>query len=99
MNPVEKLFDENNNDNIILYTENGEAIEFEQIAVIYLGDEPYALLHPAITPADMEEDEALVFEIVEIDGEECLQICDDDEVVDAVFEEYYELLREAGVDV
>ena len=99
MNPIEKLFDEDNGDNIILYGEDDEAIEFEQIAVIYLGDTPYALLHPVITPPEMEEDEALVFEIAESDGEECLRVCEDDDVVGAVFEEYYQLLRESGVDV
>lgn len=99
MNPIEKLFDENNDENIILYGEDNEAIEFEQIAVIYLDDTPYALLHPVVTLPDMEEDEALVFEIIEEDGEEGLQVCDDDVVVDAVFEEYYELLRENGLDV
>ena len=47
----------------------------------------------------MAEDEALVFAITEIDGEDCLMVEQDEAVVDAVFENYYQLLREAGVDV
>ena len=99
MQPIDKLFDENNDDNIILYNEEDEAIEFEQIALLYLGEAPYALLRPVVTLPPMQEDEALVFEIAEIDGEECLQICEDDQIIDMVFQEYYKLLRESGIDV
>lgn len=39
MNPIDQIFDENNNDNIILYNENDEPMEFMQIAVIPLDAE------------------------------------------------------------
>ena len=45
------------------------------------------------------EGEALVFVIAEVDGENALLLESDDAVIDAVFEDYYRLLREAGVDV
>jgi hypothetical protein len=45
------------------------------------------------------EDEALVFVIDEIDDEDCLVIVEDDNIVDKVFEEYYKMLKEEGVDV
>lgn len=99
MNVIEKLLDENNSDNIILYNENDEAMEFEQIASVYLGDEPFFILHPVTELEGVGEDEALVFGIVIEDGEEALEVVDDDDVVDAVFEEYYIMLEEAGVDV
>ena len=99
MTPVEKLLDENNDENIILYNENDEEVEFEQIAVIYLDDTPFALLHPVTEMDGVADDEAIVFEVIEMGGESYLEVCDDDETVDAVFEEYYRLLRASGVDV
>ena len=33
-NVFDKLYDENNNDNVILYNEQGDPVEFEQIAII-----------------------------------------------------------------
>ena len=99
MNPIAKIYDENNTDNIILYNEEGNAIEFEQIALVPLGDADFAILRPLIDDDDLAEDEALVFAIEEVDGEEALVIVDDDDVVDAVFEEYYDMLRAEGVEV
>lgn len=99
MTPIEQLLDENNTDNIILYNEDGEAIEFEQIALVPLDGETFAILRPLIEDDDIAEDEALVFAIENVDGEDVLVTVDDDEVVDAVFEEYYDMLRAEGVDV
>lgn len=99
MNPIEMILDENNTDNIILYNDDGEAIEFEQIALVPLGGTNFVILRPLLEDEDIAEDEALVFAIEEIDGEEALVTVDDDEVVDAVFEEYYDMLRAEGVDV
>ena len=39
------------------------------------------------------------FVIDEIDDEDCLVIVEDDKIIDDVFEEYYKLLKEEGVDV
>lgn len=99
MDPIEKILDENNDDNIILYNEEGEAIEFEQIALIPLGGDQFVLLHPVLDMEGVGDDEALVFAIEEVDGEDALVIVDDDDVVDAVFEEYYDMLRAEGVEV
>ena len=99
MNPIDKLYDENNTDNIILYNEEGEAVEFEQIALIPLDSSDFAILRPVVALEGMGEDEALVFGIEEVDGEETLVIVEDDDVVDAVFEEYYNMLRAEGVEV
>lgn len=99
MNPIDKIFDENNSDNIVLYNEDNEAVEFEQIALIPLGEDTYVILRPVTEMEGIGEDEALVFGIENLDGEEVLAIIEDDEVVDAVFEEYYNMLRAEGVDV
>lgn len=99
MNPIEMILDENNTDNIILYNEDGEAVEFEQIALVPLDGETFVLLRPLIEGEDIAEDEALVFAIENMDDEDVLVTVDDEEVIDAVFEEYYDMLRAEGVDV
>ena len=58
-----------------------------------------ALLKPALKMEGIGDDEALVFAIEEIDGEDCLVIVEEDEIIDKVFEEYYEMLRAEGIDV
>ena len=99
MSEIEKILDENNTDPISLYNENGEQVSFEQIAVIPLDGTVYVMLKPITPVTGVGEDEALVFEITEIEDEDALVIVDREEDVDAVFEEYYKLLREAGIDV
>lgn len=94
---LDMLFDENNSENITLFNEDGEAIEFEQVALIPLSETVYVILKPANPMSGIAEDEALVFAVETVDGEECLTILEDDEMVDRVFEEYYKLLRENGV--
>ena len=96
MNPIDQIMDENNQDNIILYNEKNEPIEFRQIAVIPLEDELYVILQPVGIDL-IGQDEALVFSIEEDEDEETVNLVDDDEIIDRVFEEYYSLLRESGV--
>ena len=90
------LCDENNTDPIVLYSEKGEAIAFEQIAVIPLENRLFAILKPVDALAGMAEDEALVFALAERDGGTALELQEDDSVIDAVFAEYYALLDEQG---
>ena len=93
-NPIEMILDENNNDPIVLYDEDGDAVSFEQVAVIPLHGELYVILRP-IDPMDgVGEGEALVFAVEEVDGDDVLEIVDDDDIIDEVFEEYYLLLEE-----
>ena len=94
---IELLLDENNTENLKLYDENNKETEFEQVAVIPLDEKLYAILKPITDIAGIEEDEALVFVIEEIDDEDCLVLCDNMEVVNKVFEEYYVLLKEEGI--
>lgn len=96
VNPIEQILDENNIDNIVLYNENDEPFEFEQIAVIPLenGDKQdlYAILLPITPLSGIEQDEALVFEINE--RENVVRVCDDETVIDKVMDEYERLLAE-----
>ena len=99
VNPVDALLDPDNDENIVLYNEKNEPVEFIQIAIISLNKHLYPILLPATPMEGVGEGEALVFVIAEVDGENALLLESDDAVIDAVFEDYYRLLREAGVDV
>ena len=45
-NPIDMLLDENNSEPIVLYNEKNEPIRFDQIAVVPLKGETYAILKP-----------------------------------------------------
>ena len=95
MSAIDKLFDENNNDNIVLYNEKGEATEFEQVAIIPHGGKIYALLSLATPTDDISEDEGFVFSIdTSEEGKKTLSLVTDDAVIDAVFKVYEDLLDE-----
>ena len=95
INPIDALYDENNNDAIILFNENGEEIAFEQVAIIPISEKVYAILKP-IQPMDgVGEDEGLVFSIERNDdGEEYLTLIVDADIIDAVFTVYEMLTAE-----
>ena len=95
--PIEMLLDDDNTDNLILFDEDNRETEFEQIAVIPLDERIYAILKPVTEVVGVNDDEALVFVIEEIDDEDCLVIVDDQKIVDEVFDEYYKLLEEEGI--
>lgn len=94
---IEKIFDENNSDPIVLYDENNKETKFDQVAVIPLYEKVYVILKPLSKIEGVNDDEALVFVVEEIDDEDCLVICDDMKIVDEVFKEYYILLKEEGL--
>ena len=95
-NPIDRIFDENDSDPIILYGESGEEIAFEQIALIPLEGRVYVIMQPVELLEGMSDDEALVFEILERDGEAVLDVVLDDEIIDAVFAKYDILWHEAN---
>ena len=94
-NPIDALFDEDNNDVIILFNERGEEIPFEQVAVIPLG-KTYAILKPLQPMDGLGEDEGLVF-AVEVNtetNEEYLALVTDMDIIDQVFDVYDALVEE-----
>ena len=94
-NPIDALFDEENNDVLILFNERGEEVAFEQIAIIPLG-KTYAILKPVQPLEGMGEDEGLVFS-VEINtetNEEYLTVVTDMDIIDKVFDVYDALVEE-----
>ena len=93
--PIESLFDENDTSVITLYNDKNEPVEFEQIAVIPYEDKVYAILQPVIMPEGANPDEALVFVLEEVADEEVvINLVKDDATIDAVFDEYYKLIKE-----
>lgn len=97
LNPIDCLFDEDNTDPIVMYNEKGEKVEFEQIALIPIEEDIYAILKPTEEMEGIGEDEALVFEIVEPEDEEeeeYLNLVSDLTIIDKVFDVYNKLIDE-----
>ena len=93
MDVIEMLMNEDCNDNIVLYGEDGEEFEFEQVAVIPMDEKLYFILRP-VDMEDLDEDEAFVFELIETEDEASIDLVEDDETVDRVFAIYNDLLDE-----
>ena len=92
INPVNAILDPENHDNIFLYNEKDEPVEFEQVALIPLGDRVFVILKPIIVPEGTDEDEAFVFEIIEDKSTGgTFNLITDDMLIDKVFEVYYSL--------
>lgn len=97
----EEIFenDEEKDDIITLRGANGENIDFLEIAGIAYNGDFYVILQPVELLEGMTEDEALVFKVEQLEnGDDRFTIVLDDDIVDAVFDEYYRLLDEANED-
>ena len=95
-NPIDALFDPENDELIILFNEKGEEIPFEQIALIPLENQVYAILKPARAISGVGEDEGLVFTIEKNErGEEYLSLVTEEKTIDEVFDVYDGLVAEA----
>ena len=97
MSTIEKILDEDNIDNIFLYDDENNEIEFEQVAVIPLNGEGYVILSPVKELGGVSPEEGIVFLIDEVDDDDVLTVVEDDELIDRVFSEYEQLLEEEGV--
>ena len=96
LNPVDMILDDDNFENIVLYDEENNEKEFEQIATIPLGDKTYVILKPVEELPGVSTNEALVFVIDEIDDEDIILLEDNKEIVDRIFGEYEALLLVAS---
>ncbi len=80
---------------LTLTTNDGQDVDFMEIAQIYLEEDLYLILQPVELFDGMEEDDALVFKVsVGLKGEERLDLVYDDDITDAVFCEYEKLVAE-----
>jgi uncharacterized protein YrzB (UPF0473 family) len=68
--------------------ENGEKVDFEAIAEIYLEEQKYLIL----APVEGNEEDAFVFRVDEEEGKEVLNLVEDDEEFLKVNKEYKNLL-------
>ncbi len=74
---------------ITLYDDNNNAVDFNEVAVVEYEGEFYALLQPVEPMEGMEEDEALIFKIVQKDEDtDEFEPVTDEDLLDAVFNEY-----------
>lgn len=92
--PPEIGEDEFANDDIVtLRAATGEDIDFVEIAGIAHDGNFYAILQPVELLDGMNDDEALVFLVTrDEEGNDKFEICLDDDIIDAVFKEYNNLL-------
>ena len=91
---IKCILDENKNDNIIL--EFGEIeIEFEQIALILVRNNSYAILRPITIMDGIDNDEGLVFLIDDLNNNVIL--IEDEDVIDDVYDVYLDLLDEKNL--
>lgn len=93
------ILDEDNKDPIVLLSEKGEQITFEQVAVIprEVDGEPalFVVLKPLDKVEGIADDEAVVFRVNEDeDGNIDLRVVEDQALAIAVFNRYYDLLEE-----
>lgn len=68
--------------------ENGEKVDFEAIAKVYLEEIEYLLL----APVDEDSEDVYVFRVDEVNGKEELNLVEDDKEFLAVKKEYKKLL-------
>ncbi len=85
-NPFLQLLDENNNENIIFTNDLGEKVEFEQVALINLEDEKYAILHPV--NLGFADDEVIIYSIYSDDNNYELNEVIDDNLKEEIYQEY-----------
>ena len=92
VNPIDQLFDPENTENIVLYNDKDQPVEFEQIAIIPLEDVNYAILQPVEKLEGIADDEAFAFEVVEDEENgDTLRLVEDDNLIDKIFEAYKDL--------
>lgn len=89
------LLDENNDSPISLFDENEKEVKFDQVAIIPMEENLYAILKPIDKMENVADDEALVFLVEEDeDGDAILTIETDEAMAMRVFDEYYNMVDE-----
>ena len=84
--------DQNNNEErqiMAFLDEDGNKVEFEAVARIYLAEKEYLLLAPV---DDKDSEDIYVFRVDEVDGKEELNLVEDDNEFIAVKKEFKKLL-------
>lgn len=90
------LLDEENKDPIILMSEKGQKLTFEQVAIVPYNDKIYAVLKPVDKIENIADDEAIVFYVDETVTPSVLRVEEDEKIAIKIFEEYYNLVEQAN---
>lgn len=92
--PINQILDENNVENITMYDEDNNPIEFEQVAVIPVENDEliYAILIPVTPMQGVNEGEGVVFAIDE--NAHDIQVVNDEKKIDQVLSVYEKLIEE-----
>ena len=86
---------EDDDDIVTLVSEDGEEIDFVEIAGIAYRGNFYAVLQPVELIEGMTDEEALVFRVTQgQNGEDNFEIEIDETIIDAVYNEYLKLLAD-----
>lgn len=95
-NPIDRLLDVEDNEPVVLYDENDNAISFEQIALIPYENVLYAILKPIDVMEGVGDDEGVIFAFEENEetNEPFLRVVNDDKIIDKVFAQYLELVKQ-----
>lgn len=88
---LKRLMDDDNDDNIILFDNDGKEIEVEQVATVNHENEVYAVLHIVGDP----EEEVLVFKIDQKD-EESIAMVEDQKLANTILKIVMDEAKEEG---
>lgn len=84
-------------DIVVLVDENGEEVEFEHIDTIEMNDNEYVVLAPFLEDEseETEEEEIIILKVDHNEnGEDSFVTVEDEEELDAVFEEFQSRMEE-----
>ncbi|MDR0426620.1 MAG: DUF1292 domain-containing protein [Clostridiales bacterium] len=74
---------------VTLYDDDNNPVDFYEVAVVEYEEEFYALLEPVNPMEGIDEDEVIIFKLIEQeDGTDLFQPVESEEVLNAVFDEY-----------
>ena len=80
---------------VTITTDDGRDIEFVEIAEIPLNGRVFTILQPTEEMDELDPDDVLIFEVItDEDGNDIVELVDDDETIDAVSEAFYALSEE-----
>jgi uncharacterized protein YrzB (UPF0473 family) len=80
--------DEDDDDIVVLENEAGEEIEFQHLGTIDYKEKWYILLQPLEKTDDLEEDDVVIFEMVETENGDDFVSVEDEEILNAVYDEF-----------
>lgn len=95
------LLDDDNKEPIILQSNDGKDIPFEQIAVIPYEEKLFCVLKPLVALEGISENDCIIFRVVVSEKEDensYLVVEESEQVAEAVYEKYIELVKGYSCD-